>query len=477
MSAEEVLTAFRRDAPYLFLGAAFSAVGVVSAAFAVLRRQRDSLLICFALFATLYGIRLWISSPMLAMMAQGATFYARLRGAVNYVTLIPALLFFISLGLPRRFERAVGYAMVGFGCLLAAATFLFGDSPHYERINSIAVISASGFFLVRFMASASAERIAPEASDFGLIRWGLLVFVGFVVWQNSAQFFRTSLPLLEPFGFAAFLGTLGYVAARSTLQRDRQLKEIQKELEVARRIQLSILPGKFPTSTDFRVAARHVPMTSVAGDLYDYVIVNDHQVGLLVADVSGHGVPAALIASMVKLAAASQRAVAANPCQFLAGMNSALLGNTQNQFVTAAYVHLNSESGELRYSAAAHPPLLLVRNGTVRPIQENGLMLAAFSFASYSNGVHKLEAGDRIVMYTDGILEASNAAGDFFGLDALCDLLTKTRQSSPSTTADAIISSVRRWSRKQDDDLTVLICDYIPRMGECAGLSSRYCQP
>ena len=467
MSAEEVLTAFRRDAPYLFLGAAFAAVGMVTAAFAVLRRQRDSLLICFALFAALYGFRLWISSPMLAMMAQGATFYARLRGAVNYVTLIPALLFFISLGL-RRFERAVGYAAVGFGCLLAAATFLFGDSPHYERINSIAVISASGFFLIRFMASGSAESIAPEAANFDVIRWGLLIFVGLVVWQNSAQFFHTSLPLLEPFGFAAFLSTLGYVAARSTLRRDRQLEEIQKELEVARRIQLSILPGEFPPSSNFRVAARYLPMTSVAGDLYDYIIADDHQVGLLIADVSGHGVPAALIASMVKLAAASQRAVAAKPCQFLTGMNSALLGNTQDQFVTAAYVHLNSESGEMRYSAAGHPPLLLVRNGRVTQIEENGLMLAAFDFASYSTAVHKLEIDDRIVMYTDGVVEASNAARDFFGHDALCDLLTRTRELSPAMAADSIISSVRQWSGTQDDDLTILICDYISKRNECS---------
>ncbi len=222
---------------------------------------------------------------MFAMMEQGAAFYPRLRGAVNYVTLIPALLFFIFMGLPRRFERVVGYAAVGFGCLLAAVTFLFGDSPVYERINSIAVISASAFFLIRFMASGSAESIAPETADFGVIRWGLLVFVGLVVWQNSAQFFHVSLPLLEPFGFAAFLSTLAYVAARSTLRRDRQLKEIQKELEVARRIQLSILPREFPPSTSFRVAARYVPMTSVAGDFYDYIIADDHQVGLLIADV------------------------------------------------------------------------------------------------------------------------------------------------------------------------------------------------
>ena len=460
MSAEDVLTAFRRDAPYLFLGASFVAVGIVSAAFAFLRRQRDSLLLCFASFAVLYGLRLWVSSPMLAMMEPGATFYARLRGAVNYVTLIPALLFFIFLGLPRRMERAVGYAAVGFGCLLAATTLLFGDSPHFERFNNIAVISASAFFLIRFMATGSAKSIAPEAADFRVIRWGLLIFVGLVVWQNSAQFFHTSWPLLEPFGFAAFLSTLGYVAARSTLRRDRQLKEITKELEVARRIQLSILPGEFPTSTNFRVAARYVPMTSVAGDFYDYIVADDHQVGLLIADVSGHGVPAALIASMVKLAAASQRAVAADPCRFLSGMNSALLGNTQNQFVTAAYVHLNSRSGELRYSAAGHPPLLLVRNGGVKQIEENGLMLAAFDFATYRTAVHKLEADDRIVMYTDGVVEASNAAGDFFGHDAFCDLLTTTRELSPSMAADSIIASVRQWSGQQDDDLTILICDY-----------------
>jgi sigma-B regulation protein RsbU (phosphoserine phosphatase) len=88
-------------------------------------------------------------------------------------------------------------------------------------------------------------------------------------------------------------------------------------------------------------------------------------------------------------------------------------------------------------------------------------MLAVFDSAAYSTAVHKLEAGDRIVMYTDGILEASNTAGDFFGHDALCDLLTKVRGLSTEMVADSIISSVRQWSAKQDDDLTVLVCDYM----------------
>jgi phosphoserine phosphatase RsbU/P len=467
MNADGVLHAFYRDAPYLFLGAAFTAVGIVSAAFAILRRRRDPLFIVFALFAALYGLRLWISSSMLAMTASNSTLYPRVRAGFNYIILIPAFLFFISFGLPRRIERVVGYAMVGLGCILALATFLFGDAAIYGRANNLLVISASTFFLIRFMVDSSGESNNPEAADFAVLRWGLLIFVAFVVWQNLMQFFPTSLPQLEPFGFAAFLGTLGFVAARSALRRDQQLKEIQNELEVARRIQLSLLPSEFPVSMNFRGAARYLPMSSVAGDLYDYIIADDHEVGLLIADVSGHGVPAALIASMVKLAAASQRSVAGNPSRFLSGMNSALLGNTQNQFVTAAYVHLNSESGELRYSAAAHPPLLVVRNGRVTQIEKNGLMLAAFSFASYSTAVHKLEAGDRMVMYTDGILDASNDTGDFFGQEALCDLLAKTRDLSPAMAAESIIASVRQWSGKQDDDLTVLICDYTPGIESC----------
>lgn len=461
MSAGDVLSAFHRDAPYLFLGAAFVAVGLVSAAFAAIRRKYDALLIYFALFAVFYGLRLWIWSTLLGMTVHGSIFYTRLRAAINYIVLIPAFLFFIALGLPRRFERVVGYTMVGLGGVLAAVTFVFGDSGFYERINSIAVIGASSFFLIRFLAGRPAERGSPEAADFAVIRWGLLIFVAFVVWQNMAEFFPTSLPLLEPFGFAAFLGTLGYVAARRTLRRDQQLQEIQKELEIARRIQQSILPGEFPNSTHFQVAARYVPMTSVAGDFYDYIVADNHQAGLLIADVSGHGVPAALIASMVKLAAASQRAVAADPSRFLSGMNSALLGNTQNQFVTAAYVHLNAESRELRYSAAGHPPMLLSRNGGIIEIEENGLILAAFDFATYSTAIHNLEPGDRILLYTDGIVEASNAAGDFFGHSALCDLLAKTRGLSPAMAADSVISSVRQWSAKQDDDLTVLVCDYM----------------
>jgi sigma-B regulation protein RsbU (phosphoserine phosphatase) len=163
---------------------------------------------------------------------------------------------------------------------------------------------------------------------------------------------------------------------------------------------------------------------------------------------------------MVKLAATSQRANAADPAALLTGMNSVLHGNTQSQFVTAAYVYLDAASATLRYSAAAHPPMLLLRAGEVTPIQENGLMLAAFSFATYETAVHSIHPGDRLLLYTDGLLEAANSSNEEFGPDRLANLLKDTAPHNTEQAANHIVSALKQWSRAQNDDLTLLVCDY-----------------
>jgi sigma-B regulation protein RsbU (phosphoserine phosphatase) len=296
--------------------------------------------------------------------------------------------------------------------------------------------------------------------DLAVVRVGVLLFVAFSLWDNTVAKIWL-LDKVEPYGFAALLACLGYVAARRTFERDRELGDIHRELDLARSIQLSLLPAEFPASADFRVAARYVPMTSVAGDLYDFLVAGDRQAGLLIADVSGHGVPAALIASMVKMAATSQRAHSANPAHLLAGMNAALCGNTQGQYVTAAYAHLDARTGELRYAAAGHPAMLLLRDGIVTEVAENGMLLAAADSAEYSEKTMALEPGDRLLLYTDGIIEARNAKGQLFGEAALIAALRDTRSLTTDKAADRLIASAEQWARSQEDDLTVLVCDYI----------------
>jgi phosphoserine phosphatase RsbU/P len=452
-TGSQVLRIFHRDEAHLFLGAAFTTVGIVSAAFSLLRRKLDPLLLWLALFSILYGNRLWIQMGLMSLMVPDTPFFRDLVVAVNYAVPIPGVFFFEAAGFLGSWGKLTARIFAGIFLCLLVGTFVLGPLDIFSTINHILIIAA---FVI--MVGRSMTRHAVT-DDFVVIRLGLIVYAVGVVADNISGAMGHFLGV-EPYFFVIFLGCLGYVAARQTLGREAQLGEIQKELGVARRIQLSILPAEFPTSANFQVAARYAPMTSVAGDFYDFLLGDDRQAGLLIADVSGHGVPAALIASMVKLAATSQRANACNPAELLAGMNAALIGNTQQQFVTAAYVHLDSQTGELRYSAAGHPAMLLLRDGEVTAVEENGLMLAAFSFATYGNAVLPLMVGDRLLLYTDGILEAMNARREEFGKHRLQALLKECAGRTHNATADLIMSTVQGWAVSQEDDLTVLVCDY-----------------
>jgi len=140
-------------------------------------------------------------------------------------------------------------------------------------------------------------------------------------------------------------------------------------------------------------------------------------------------------------------------------VNEALCGSTQGQFVTAAYVYLDAEQGELCYAAAGHPPMLLLRDGQVCWIEENGLVLGVLSSAAYSSTKQTLRKGDRLLLYTDGVIEAANGGEEEFGQERLGRLLTASAGRTTEEMADLILSTVQDWASTQTDDLTVVVCD------------------
>lgn len=452
LTANEVLRAFHRDEPYLILGAAFTTVSAIAIGFCAVRRRFDPLLVWLAVFAHLYGERLWMNARILDMAIPPSEFFDRLRTAVDFLVPIPAFLFFQAGGFLGRYGRKITTAMVTLFSALVIGTVFFGVLPAFRTINNVVIIIVIATMMVMLLRR-SGDR------EFAVIRVGLVTFGVLAIFDNLSRWFR-----VEPYGFAVLLCCLGYVAARRTLRRDEELNEIQRELDLARRIQLSLLPAGFPESRSFRVAARYAPMSSVAGDLYEFLVADSSRAGLLIADVSGHGVPAALIASMVKMAAISQRGQAAHPGAVLTGMNRALFGSTQGQYVTAAYAHLDAERGELRYAAAGHPAMLLLRGGKVSEVVENGLLLAAAGDIEYSERTLALEAGDRIVLYTDGIVEARNRTGELFGEDALMNAVRLSAMRTAEEAAADVIARVEAWAVSQEDDLSILVCDYRGRV-------------
>ena len=377
---------------------------------------------------------------------------AQLGMALNFLVAVPAFLFFQETGFVGRAGRIIAYTVCLLEMCLIGAIFIGLPLRLLNHLNSGLMIAGSVSLLILGFLRRNAGR------DVVVLRAGVVIFVCFVVWTN-AQTLLGHRPGVEPYGFALFLCCLGYVAAKRALDRDQQLASLRQELEVARRIQLSILPTGFPVSEHFTVAARYVPMTSVAGDFYEFLNPEGARPGLLVADVSGHGVPAALIASMVKVATNSQRHHAASPDRLMAGVNQALCGNTQDQFVTAAYVYLDAEKGELGYAAAGHPPMLLLREGRVSSIEENGLLMGVFSQQFTTPLSEHWLKGDRLLLYTDGLIEATNGGEEEFGQERLCKLLAESAEMAAEQTADLILSTVQGWASTQTDDLTVVVCD------------------
>jgi serine phosphatase RsbU (regulator of sigma subunit) len=252
--------------------------------------------------------------------------------------------------------------------------------------------------------------------------------------------------------------------ARETVAR--QLVSINSELEMARQIQLSILPQETPKLEGLEIEARYLPMSSVAGDFYDFLVIDEKHVGILIADVSGHGLPSALIASMLQTGLAAQAPKASDPVQVLLGLNRALSGKFQSHFVTAAYLFLDIEKGTANYAGAAHPPVVLWQSKTGRTSEfvENGLMLGPFSDSTYSAVTIPLEEGDRVLLITDGIIEAKDSSDEQFGMERLRQIVESNHTLSINRLADTVLNELSCWSKDvigpgQSDDITLLVID------------------
>jgi len=436
------------------LGTVFLFIGLAACAIAAIRgRGRVRILLWFGIFSAMYGVRI---------LAQGHPYVIAI---ITYLIMIPALLFWLelSLGKLRRFLQITVIAATLIAIAAICVAFITKSPYRLMPYNSILVIwTLLALALVNAIPSLG-RRFQVIQSRIAAI--GTLVLAAAVVYSNLNIFLRRpSSPYFEPLAFAVFVFSLGYVAAEKIFADERRLLSIESELEIAREIQSSILPRSAPELKGLRINAVYRPMTAVAGDFYEFIVVDQSRVGFLVADVSGHGVPAALIAAMVKVAMQSVVPSADDPRQVLRGLNRIFSGQLQDQFVSAAYLWLDMELRRALYSAAGHPPLLCWREGKLERIESNGLLLGLIANSDYPVCELPLNSGDRFLLYTDGVVEPENAAGDFFGDHQLEQIVRNNHSRLPAELSEELLSGIRRWrpaSVPQQDDITLIVVDVV----------------
>jgi len=453
------------------IGVALVFAGLIGAGLFLLRsRTRERTLIYFAIFSILYGIRLLSQQSLVrALWALPRSQWELLGWLITCTILLPLSLFIYALA-DVRFRNVLRWmlAIQGTLAVVGIAGPIAGVPPtRLQPLNSIVVLGSVAVALVYFVWNRTRPSVLPLSQETRVLLAGFAAWFVLVIHVNLHDLGLLPGDSIESIGFLIFVGALAYVSALRIVGAEEHLLAINKELEIARQIQSSTLPRQIPSLPHLQIAARYVPMSAVAGDFYDFLVLDESRMGILVADVTVHGVPAALIASMLKVAFAAQSEHAGDPARLLAGLNRSLCGKFEDHFVTAAYVFVDMERNLLRYAGAAHPPLMLTSrsSGAVRQIEENGLMLGLFPEAEYSTAEIPLDSGDRCLIYTDGVFEAMSATQEEYGKPRMAEFLKTHRDLSAVALTTALLEEVARWAdhtkgRSQDDDITVVAVDF-----------------
>jgi phosphoserine phosphatase RsbU/P len=237
-----------------------------------------------------------------------------------------------------------------------------------------------------------------------------------------------------------------------------------KELEHAALIQRSILPGKFPPfpdRKDFELHAAMVPAREVGGDFFDFFLLDDERLGFVIGDVSGKGVPAALFMAVSRTLLKATAQHRASPGECVTFVNATLADqNVSDMFVTLFYGVLNTHTGDVEFANAGHnPPYLLSADGGFRALRDkSGPMAGVFEGMDYRTRTCRIEPGEGILLYTDGVTEAINKAGAFFEEQGLKQFVKEHASQPPERLVTSLQAVVQEFSKgmPQADDITVL---------------------
>ncbi|MGH9873936.1 MAG: PP2C family protein-serine/threonine phosphatase [Pyrinomonadaceae bacterium] len=238
-------------------------------------------------------------------------------------------------------------------------------------------------------------------------------------------------------------------------------KRLEGQLEVARQVQLELLPARDPQLEGYDISAYNFPTEEVSGDYYDWVQIYDDQIGLVIADVSGKGVPAALLMAFLRASLRAATHIGYSPHVSMAKVNYLLWESIErNQFVTAFYGILDVTNKTLTYTNAGHnPPILLKQNGDFKFIDRGSIPLGMFRDTRYHEYYLTTEPDDVLMLYTDGVTEAQNPQGEEFGRDRLAQAVKTNRQLGARELITAVHTEVLEWTdgRGATDDVTFFV--------------------
>ena len=263
-----------------------------------------------------------------------------------------------------------------------------------------------------------------------------------------------------------------YYSRIETITKERE--RISTELELASRIQASMLPSEFPAFPDrkeFDIFASMTPAKEVGGDFYDFFLIDDDHLGMVMADVSGKGVPAALFMMVSRILIKTQTKSGKTPSEIIKSVNDTICSNNREEmFVTVWLGILELSTGKLTYTNAGHEYAAVRQgDGSFELIkQRHGFIVGGMEGMKYREDSMTLKPGSQIFLYTDGVPEATAGDGTMFGLDRMLEVLNSDLGASPEKVVENIKKSVDDFVKdaEQFDDLTLMCVNYLGKQND-----------
>lgn len=278
----------------------------------------------------------------------------------------------------------------------------------------------------------------------------------------------------SPEGFSANdQRLLSIIAAQSAqvienarlIQKEQALLKIQEELRMVKDIQMNLLPKKIPVIDRYDIFAINESASEVGGDYYDFIKLSDSKIAFCLGDITGKGMPAAMLMANLQATLRSQAAIQKSIKDILRNCNIFLFHSTDsNKFATLFYAELDASQNLLTYCNAGHDSPLVVNKDKVTPLEKGGLLLGCFELAEYEQESKEIALNEIIMIYSDGVTEAMNENEEEFGEDRLKLIITSNLNLSSKQLAEKIIGEVKNHSLKvpQSDDISLMI---IKRVG------------
>jgi serine phosphatase RsbU (regulator of sigma subunit) len=367
------------------------------------------------------GGRLWAYAPLIA----GADFHATI-GVARSVAF-------------ADIDRRLARNLLAFGLVtvIALAIAWLGASRVLRQVDALVVAT-------RKLAAGDLEARAPSAAGPNEI-------------GQLAGSFNRMAEMLHARDAALRL------AEEKTRAAEVELAVTRAHIDIARKIQRSLLPDDPLSVPGMRFAGRCIPATEVGGDYFGYFAAGESGVDCLIGDVSGHGVGAALMMAAARTTFKGARLVEEGAGAILSSLNALLHDDLDRAdlFMTASCTTYDAAARELRYASAGHPPALLLRAGTSQcvPLRADGILLGIQDDARFDEVTLRVDPGDVVVLYTDGITEMSDDAGAFFGMHRLEEAIVSNGRLDPEAIIDAVFAALERFSagRPYDDDCTIVV--------------------